>query len=337
VTGAGDDGFIPTRYAHLFAYGPKMRAVRHQVEQAAAAEVSVLVHGEPGVGKDRVARALHSASPRCRGPLISVHCARSAEILDGELFGYELRTVPDGGQRHRGKIQQAHGGTLMLDEVGELPLSVQAKLFRFVQAAEVTRAGSREAVKVDVRVVAVTNRKLEAAVRRGEFREDLLYRLNVVTIEVPPLRERRQEIPVLARLFLRRFNLELERTVALGPDTMRLLEAHDWPGNVRELMHVIRRLVVLDRSVVTGEDLAPGAGASHVESFAPAPDSEPPRGVTLKEIARRAARDAEREVIQRALERSHGNRAQAARLLRISYKALLYKMAQCGLTGKVLR
>jgi two-component system, NtrC family, response regulator AtoC len=341
VTLPGDDSVLPIRYAHLFAYGAEMRAVRHQVEQAAATEVAVLVRGEPGVGKDRVARALHTASPRWGGPFVRAHCgAVPADVLDGELFGYEARAFPGAGQRRRGKIELAHRGTLMLDEVGDLPLSVQAKLFRFLQDAEVTPLGSAEAVKVDVRVVAVTNRKLEAAVRRGEFREDLFYRLNVVVIEVPPLRERRQEIPILTRLFLRRFNLELGRSVALHPDTMRLLETHDWPGNVRELMHLIRRLVALDRAVVVREDFVPDADPPDPDPFVGAPvpaAGGAPGAVSLKQIARRAARDAEREVIRGALERSQGNRAQAARLLRISYKALLYKMAQCGLGGKVVR
>ena len=315
-----------------------MRAVRYQVEQAAAADVAVLIRGENGVGKDLIARALHGVSRRCRGPFIRVTCGGFApELLEGDLFGHEAGAFSD-CHRRRGRIERAHGGTLLLDEVGDLPPFVQTKVFRFLQDAQVIRRGGIDPIKVDVRVVALTSRKLETAVRRGDFREDLFYRLNVVTIEVPPLRQRRHEIPILARMFLHQFNTEFGRDVTLAPPTIPRLQAHDWPGNVRELRQLIRRLVMLNRGVLHEEDFA-------VDGRVPDPEkvAEPRRAVSgpatslpLKEIARRAARDAERAVINDALERCQGNRAQAARLLALSYKALLYKMAQCGLTRRVI-
>ncbi|HEY3067687.1 MAG TPA: sigma 54-interacting transcriptional regulator [Methylomirabilota bacterium] len=317
-----------------------MRAVRYQVEQVAATDVAVLVRGEPGVGKDLVGRAVHTASARCLGPFIRVSCGAVArELIEDELFGHEVGAHRDATHRRRGKIERAHGGTLTLDEVGDLPISVQTRLLHFIETGAVTRKGGSEARKVDVRLVALTSRNLEMAARRGDFLDDLLERLGVVTIDVPPLRERRQEIAVLARMFIHRFNVEFDRSVALEVDAVRRLEAHDWPGNVRELMYLMRRLVMLNRGTVIPEDLMPGVTAPEPDPPLPAaaraagPSARP---LALKEIARRAARDAERAVINEALERSQGNRAQAARLLRVSYKALLYKMGQCGLTRRVI-
>jgi len=239
--------------------------------------------------------------------------------MEGELFGYEAGAVREASSRRRGMIERAHGGTLLLDEIADLPFAVQPKIFRFLHDAEVTGSNGTDAVEVDVRVLATTSRNLETAVRRGDFLEDLFDALRLVTIEVPPLRERPQEIAILAQMFVRRYNLEFDRHLSLGPDTIRLLEAHDWPGNVRELMQLMRRLVMLNRGVIGADDFALGPAVP--EPFAPLaghPTAAPPKLLPLKEVARRAARDAERAVISDALARSRGNRAQAARLLRVS-------------------
>jgi two-component system response regulator AtoC len=295
----------------------------------------VLLTGESGVGKEVVARAVHQASPRARQQFLKVNCAAlPEELLESELFGHERGAFTGAYREKPGKFEQASKGTLMLDEIGEVPFRLQAKLLHILQDGEFARVGGERILQTDVRVIAATNRDLEKEIRAGRFREDLYYRLNVVEIKIPPLRERREEIPALIDHFLKTSNAQYHRAVEISPETRRLLVEHAWPGNIRELENTIKRIVVLGSADQLRQQLGSTAAA------APAPTATPPAPragddgqVDLKAIARRAARDAERIVIAETLERVHWNRAKAARILQISYKALLYKIVDCGLTS----
>ena len=325
-----------TEYERLFMHSPCMLAIKETIEQIADTNATVLIRGESGVGKEVVARAIHYASNRHDRQLIKVNCAAlPSELLESELFGHEKGAFTGAYTRKPGKFELAHMSTIFLDEIGELPLGLQAKLLHVLQDSEFSRLGGRELIKVNARVVASTNRDLEAAVASGQFREDLYYRLNVVNITVPPLRERREEIPILATYFLKKFNEQYNRQSTLSAETMARLIEHHWAGNVRELENYVKRLVLLANEKLVLDTLAPKSESRTAKSSptveAPA---EPLMDLDLKEIARQAAREAEREAIRRVLEQVHWNRTEAARLLKISYKALLYKIEQCGLGNK---
>ena len=325
-------------YASLLGYSAKMRAIKELVEQVASINTTVLFRGESGVGKDLVARAVHAASPRADGPFVKVNCAAlPGELLESELFGHERGSFTGAYRRKLGKFEFANKGTIYLDEIGELPLALQAKLLHVVQDLQFSRIGGRELIRVDTRIMASTNRNLELALSRGEFREDLYYRLNVVEIRVPPLRERREEIPVLASVFLDRFNREHHQDRQFLPDTLPLLASCPWPGNVRELENFVRRFVVLGNAQRSHEELEAALQATQRTDPPDGPLLAPaPADVTegLREIARRAARDAERKALKEVLDRVHWNRVAAARILKVSYKTLLTKIAECGLNHK---
>jgi two-component system, NtrC family, response regulator AtoC len=299
------------------------------IPQIADTNATVLLQGESGVGKGIVARLLHERSSRRERPFIRVNCAAlPLELLESELFGYERGAFTGAVRRKPGKFELAHGGTLLLDEVADLPLPLQAKLLHALQDGEYARLGGEQELKVDVRVIAAANRDLEAAVRRGAFRQDLYYRLNVVSLLLPPLRERREELPALAEHFRARYAREYTRAVPpLSPATLARFAAYAWPGNVRELENLVKRIVLLgsEAFVPAACPLAPPAAPGAPEA------PRPPGQGGLKDVARRAAREAERELIRRTLEETRWNRAEAARRLRISYKALLYKIRDCGL------
>ena len=334
-----------TAYAPFFDLSAKMRAVKEIIEQIADTNTTALIRGETGVGKDLVARAIHAASPRRDHPFVKVNCAAiPGELLESELFGHEKGAFTGAYRRKLGKFEFAKKGTLFLDEIGELPLGLQAKLLHVLQDAEFSRVGGREIIRTDTRVIASTNRDLEVALRDGQFREDLYYRLNVVEICVPPLRERREAIPLLAGHFLDKFRRQYKRAVELPPDTIALFLEYPWPGNVRELENLIRRLVVLGNVQAVHEEVVARlrtkqAGASH--PVAPEESTLPPSrldiSMGLRELARRAAQEAERIAIREVLERVHWNRSEAARLLKVSYKTLLCKIAECGLAPKQTR
>jgi two-component system response regulator AtoC len=312
-----------------------MRAVRDLVSKVAATSASVLLTGESGVGKEVVARAIHRASPRAGHPLLKVNCAAlPGELLESELFGHERGAFTGAYREKPGKFEQAQKGTIMLDEIGEVPLRLQAKLLHILQDGEFARVGGERILQTDVRVLAATNRDLEGEIRAGRFREDLYYRLNVIAVHIPPLRERRDEIPALAAHFLAAANKQYGRSVEISPALMRQLVEHPWPGNIREMENAIKRLVVLGNAAHFQSQLGAAAAApapAVASAAASGPSDEAVMG--LKAIARRAARDAERIVIAQTLERTHWNRAKAARMLQISYKALLYKIVECGLTN----
>jgi two-component system, NtrC family, response regulator AtoC len=318
----------------LFDGHPRMQAIRSIIESIADTDTTVLIRGESGVGKDLIARAIHFASARAKGPFVKVNCAAiPQELLESELFGHEKGAFTGAHRRKPGQFEFANQGTIYLDEIGELPLALQAKLLHVLQDFQFSRVGGHAPIDVDARVIAATNRRLEEAMARGEFREDLYYRLNVVEIPVPPLRERREEIPALTAWFLNKFNAQYGRQKRLSPETLALLTEHPWSGNVRELENMIRRMVVL----VDGERdfeaqvtrLRPGRGPA-----APARQSV---SESLREIARRGAREAERHALAEVLERVRWNRAEASRILKVSYKTLLNKIAECELTAPARR
>ena len=313
-----------------------MRAARELIRKVAATNAAVLLTGESGVGKEVVARAIHQASPRAAGSFLKVNCAAlPEELLESELFGHQRGAFTGAYRDKPGKFELAEKGTLMLDEIGEVPFRLQAKLLHVLQDGEFARVGGERVLETDVRVLAATNRDLQAEIRAGRFREDLYYRLNVIEIRVPPLRERRDEIPALVDHFLKTANAQYGRSVDIPPSTRQLIVEYGWPGNVRELENMIKRVVVLGSTDRIQEELAAGAKhtahasppASRVATMAAGGDGR----LDLKAIARQAARDAERLVIADTLNRVHWNRAKAARILQISYKALLYKIVDCGL------
>jgi two-component system response regulator AtoC len=305
--------------------------VLSMVKQVAATDLTVLVWGESGVGKEVVARSLHRRSPRCDRPFVKVNCAAlPMELLESELFGYERGAFTGAHAQKPGKFELANRGTMFLDEIAEMPVPLQSKLLQVLQDGQFSRLGSRQDVRVDVRVVAATNKNLAHLVERGAFREDLYYRLNVLNIFVPPLRERREEIPVLTQEFLTRYSKQYARTrPALRPETMARFLAYNWPGNVRQLENIVKRIVVLATEDWVAGELSTSEGfepprAARVASQPRAWD--PADGTSLKEIVSRACRDAERVALKEVLDRVHWRRLEAARRLRISYKTLLRKI-----------
>ena len=310
----------------LFDGHPRMRAIRSVIESIADTDTTVLIRGESGVGKDLVARAVHAASARRHGPFIKVNCAAIPQgLLESELFGHEKGAFTGAHRRKPGQFEYANKGTVYLDEIAELPLALQAKLLHVLQDFRFSRVGGHGMLDVDARVVAATNRDLEEAMAHGEFREDLYYRLNVVEIRVPPLRERREEIPGLASWFLAKFNAQYGRQKQLLPETMARLTEYAWSGNVRELENVMRRLVVLTDGEQAVEALVTRGRNGHAAAARPLVTEG------LREIARRGAREAERKALEEVLEHVGWNRAEASRILKVSYKTLLNKICECGL------
>jgi len=325
---------VPVSEPPLFDVHPRMRAIRSIIESIADTDTTVLIRGESGVGKDLIARAVHFSSARGKGPFVKVNCAAiPQELLESELFGHEKGAFTGAYRRKPGQFEFANQGTIYLDEIGELPLALQAKLLHVLQDFQFSRVGGHAPIDVDARVIAATNRSLEEAMARGEFREDLYYRLNVVEIQVPPLRERREEIPALVTYFLHKFNAQYGRQKSLSPETLALLTEQPWSGNVRELENIIRRMVVLADGERDFE--AQVARLRPVRSVA----ASPKQSVTesLREIARRGAREAERHALAEVLERVRWNRAEASRILKVSYKTLLNKIAECELTAPARR
>ncbi len=324
----------------LFDGHHEMRAICTVIKSVADTDATVLIRGETGVGKDLVARAVHAASARSHETFVKVNCAAIPQgLLESELFGHEKGAFTGAYRRKPGQFEYANKGTIYLDEIAELPLALQAKLLHVLQDFRFSRVGGNGMLDVNARVIAATNRDLEDAMACGEFREDLYYRLNVVEIRVPALRERREEIPMLASWFLAKFNAQYGRTKQIRPETMARLMEYSWPGNVRELENVIRRLVVLTDGEQVIEALAARGRGGHANGNGHASTSvhgpAAPRPVTinesLRDIARRGARDAERKALSEVLERVHWNRAEASRILKVSYKTLLNKICECGI------
>jgi len=299
--------------------------VKHVIERVAPTRATVLITGESGTGKEIVARSLHRASPRRNAPFVKINCAAIPEgLIESELFGYEKGAFTGAIARKPGRFELADGGTLFLDEIGEMPLAAQPKLLRAIQEGRFFRVGGTETMHVDVRLIAATNRDLREAVRTGRFREDLFYRLHVVPIQLPPLRERPEDIPTLARLFLARFAAKLRRPVtSIDPLAMDMLRAHPWPGNIRELENAIERATLLcDGTTLSTRDLPPEVQPPALRS---GPITEP---TPLRERIRAATQRIERDAILEALRMTEGNVTRAARKLGLSRRGLQLKMKE---------
>ncbi len=307
------------RFHNLIGRSPGMQAVFHLIERAAPSRTTLLICGESGVGKDMVARAIHWHSPRRTMPLVKINCSALPEnLMESELFGYEKGAFTGATIAKPGKFEQADGGTVFLDEIGDVPMNVQVKLLRILQEREFERLGSNRTRQIDVRVIAATNVDLRAALEQRRFREDLYYRLNVLPINIPPLRERTEDIAPLAKHFLEKYG---QPGQSLGAEAYEKLLAHRWPGNVRELENVMERSLLLApaaelRALDIRIDLNPSKSA-------PADPAFLPPNMTLDEY--------EQSILREALRRSSGNKSQAARLLGITRNALRYRLSQMGL------
>jgi DNA-binding NtrC family response regulator len=349
----------------------KMRGVATVIEQVADSDVTVLIRGESGVGKELVARAIHQRSPRRQRPFVKVNCAAlPAELLESELFGHERGAFTGAATTRIGKFEQADTGTLMLDEIGEMKPALQAKLLHVLQDAEFTKLGSNKRINVDVRVVAATNRDLEKMMLTGEFREDLYYRIKVIEITVPALRERSDEVPTLTDFFLARYARKYNRPQrAISEELRRLFQEYEWPGNIRELENMTKRIIILQdeqlvvreiqrnmqraaaNAVVTAPVQYAMAGVAGPVSTAPVaiappvsmPEAEPTEAEepgtpaiegsgSLASVAKAASMKAERAAIEQTLRQVHWNRRKAAQILGVSYKTLLNKIKECQIT-----
>jgi len=329
-------GEIMERERGIFIYtSEKMHQIKEMIDQVANTDVTVLILGESGVGKEVVARSIHLNSLRRDRPFVKVNCAAlPSELLESELFGYEKGAFTGAYRQKPGKFELANGGTIFLDEIVEISPPLQAKLLQVLQDREFSRLGGKKDVRVDVRVLAATNKNIEEAVNSGRFREDLYYRLNVVNVTIPPLRDRKDEIPIFVEYFLDKFGKKYRKTVKrLSDPIMKVFLQYHWLGNVRELENVIQRIIVLGNEKVVLDELA---SAVNKESVQMEEESHPPKKwPSLKEVHREAITKAETEVIRKALEMTNWNRKKAAGLLNISYKALLYKIKECGIGQQV--
>jgi len=315
------------RFGRLVAKSKAMESVFRLAEKAAQYKTTVMILGESGTGKELVARAIHYKGDRGKKPLVPVNCGGIPEsLLESELFGHKKGSFTGADRNKKGLFQEAEGGTIFLDEIGELPLALQVKMLRVLQENEIRPVGDSKSMQIDVRVMAATAKNLEEEVQKGTFREDLFYRLNVLTIKLPPLRERTEDIPLLCKHFIDRFNETLGKNIqGLAPTAMSRLLTYHWPGNVRELENSIERAMVIadDEANLLPEhfeaQMRPQAGVT--------PGSSAVSGLSLKE----AQKVVEKELITRALEKTGGNRTHAARLLEISHPSLLTKIKAYGI------
>ena len=307
---------------NIIGQSPKMRQIFEMIQTVAPQTSRVLITGESGTGKELVARAIHENSQRSTAPFITINCGAFPEtLLESELFGYVKGAFTGASENRRGLFQAADGGTLFMDEIGNMSLTMQVKLYRVLQEGKVRPVGSNEEIDVDVRIIAATNKDFEKEIAEGRFREDLYYRLSVIPIQVPALRERRDDIPLLARHFLETFRKAMDKPInAISPEAMRRLESYDWPGNVRELENTMERAVALETGAEISLPVLPDRIAGYSSAAAALADGRinmPAEGVDFeKEIA-----DAERRYLQAALEKSGGVRTRAAEMLKITYRS----------------
>src|SRR6266849_1739203 len=309
---------------NIIGQSPKMRAIFDMIQTVAPQTSRVLITGESGTGKELVARAIHENSARAKAPFITINCGAFPEtLLESELFGYMKGAFTGASENRRGLFQAAHGGTLFMDEIGNMNLTMQVKLYRVLQEGKVRPLGSNDEMDVDVRVICATNRDLEKAIAAGEFREDLFYRLSVIPMHLPSLRERREDIPMLARHFIERFRKVMEKPIeSISPAAMSRLESYDWPGNVRELENTIERAMALESGREISESVLPERvlGSSPLPANSVQTDAAffiPPEGVDFE----RVVAETEKRYLQAALEKTNGVRTQAAELLKISYRS----------------
>jgi two-component system response regulator AtoC len=321
---------------------PRMREIQSLAGQIGWSEAPVLVQGETGSGKEVIAREFHARSPRAKKLFLKLNCAAlPSELVESELFGYERGAFTGAFQKKAGMFETADGGTILLDEIGDMDVRLQAKLLQVLQDHQFQRIGGKEIVKVDVRVMAATHRDLDKAIADRSFREDLYYRLNVINIQIPPLRERKEDILPMAEFLMKRHATAGAPPIAMSADLRRAMMAYQWPGNVRELENVVRKLLILRDADVIARELTgrtarrtqvPAASIdSHIHAVQPEPDTA---GSPILEQVTRAKHVAETDAILSALNATRWNRKQAAALLKIDYKALLYKMKKLGVEEK---
>ncbi len=321
------------RFGEIIGKSPQMADVFNLISRIAPSKANVLVIGESGTGKELVARAIHNRSPRADKPFITVNCSAIPEtLLESELFGHVKGSFTGAVANKVGLVEAAHTGTLFLDEVGDISLPIQAKLLRFLQEREYRRVGGTDDKKIDVRVIAATNKKLEKEMEEGNFREDLYYRLNVIKILLPPLREREEDIPLLLDHFLKKFCTEQGKVIKkISSLALRVLCNYHYPGNVRELENVLERCVTLEQSdQLTAENLPPKLIESVGNAPTPLQENLPPDGIDLNRTLERV----ERDLIDKALEVTGGNRSRAARLLGISFRSLRYRLVKLGIESE---
>ncbi len=315
-------------FENIVAKSKEMHEIFETIKKISKYKTTVLITGESGTGKELVARAIHFNSPRADKPFVTINCGAIPEnLLESELFGHRKGSFTGAVQSKRGLFEEADEGSIFLDEIGELPLQLQVKLMRVLQEGEIRRVGDTEPIMVDVRIIAATIKDLEREVEGGNFRDDLLYRLNVLNIRIPPLRERKEDIPLLIEHFIGKHNQTLSKRIeGIDPEAMELLLDCEWRGNVRELENVIERAMVL-----TDEERRIQA---KYFALSPGPESEGFRSLSLSGDGlsiKKGSRELEIELIKKALQRTKGNRTQAARLLEISYRALIYKIKEYGI------
>lgn len=313
-----------------------MKKLRSEAALVANVDIPVLMLGESGTGKEVMARLIHKLSPRAHRTFLKVNCAAvPADLLESELFGYEAGAFTGANHPKPGKFELCNKGTILLDEIGEMPTSLQAKLLHILQDGQFSRLGSRSVIKADVRILAATNINIPEALASKRLREDLYYRLNAFTLNIPPLRERKEEIPILLKHFMAHLSERYARPpLPLSAEMLEACQAYSWPGNLRELSNFVKRYLVLGDEKVAINELKPKSDGSGAQFGPGAPNSGNGSEGGLKSLARSAKDEAEAEAISKALDETNWNRKQAAALLRISYKALLYKIRQYGIADR---
>jgi len=315
----------------VFGQSDAMRAVRQKVEKVARTNVPVLIQGESGTGKEVLARLIHQLSSVADGPFVKVNCAAiPGTLLESELFGFRKGSFTGAYATKPGRVEMANGGTLFLDEIGELDSSLQAKLLHFLQDGQFSSIGDQEERRVEARFICATNRRLEDEIEAGRFRADLFYRINVISIQLPRLRERREDIPQLIEHFLAQCNAKFQRSApAPSSDLIQSFQDSEWPGNIRELENRVARYVILGSEEGLLDETAPARPASPT-----AMQLSENGTIPLKRIAKQAVREMERDLILKVLQANHWNRRKAAQVLAISYRALIYKIREAGLSQR---
>jgi DNA-binding NtrC family response regulator len=326
-------------FKNIIGRSDKIKEVLYKIEKVAPTNATVLIRGESGTGKELIAKTIHQYSPRKDKPFIAVDCAGLTEtLIESELFGHTKGAFTGAINKKIGKFELAQGGTLFLDEIGNLPINIQIKLLRTLQEREISRIGEKYPIKIDARFVVATNANLEEAMISGTFREDLYHRINVFSIFLPPLREKKEDIPLLALYFLNQFNLMLEKNIkSISEESMELLIDYPWPGNVREVQNVIQQAIIMAEDIILPKHLPfyikeNKVGADPVSArIEEGKRTDLAEGLSLKEMINRFSKDTERGIILEALKRTNGNKAEAARLLKINYKTLYLKIKEYNL------